>query len=404
MALPLEGSQALARTVALCRPQVVSAYPITPQTHIVEGIARLVADGQLDCEMVSVESEHSAASVALGAAAAGARAYTASASQGILLMSEVLYDIAGLRIPLVMTCANRAVSAPLSIWNDHQDAMAVRDAGWIQLYCASNQEAVDTTVQAFRVAEHCRLPVMVCIDGFTLTHTLEPLELPDPAQVDGYLPPYRFEHGLDPAQPRSLGTLVAPEHFTEARLAHHAALERALEVIEAADADWAAVSGRGCGGLLEVRGDPQARTGILVMGSVLGTLEDAMDADPRGRRVRFIKLRSFRPFPAEALCRACQGLDTLIVLDRALSPGSGGIVGPEVKAALMDLPGPPRVHNFAAGLGGRDLPLDLLGQLLEAVEGADGPLPFRLIDADPERLPEADRPGPPVTPSTEEDA
>ena len=197
----LEGSQALARTVAMCRPQVIAAYPITPQTHIVENLSKLVADGALDCEFVSVESEFSAASVALGAVAAGSRAYTASSSQGILLMMEVLYNIAGLRMPLVLTCANRAVSAPLSIWNDHQDSMAARDAGWIQLYCANNQEAVDTTIQAYRIAERCELPVMVCVDGFTLTHTMEGIELPDQQQVDDFLPAFDFGRRLDPAVP-----------------------------------------------------------------------------------------------------------------------------------------------------------------------------------------------------------
>ena len=391
MALALEGSQALARTVALCRPQVVAAYPITPQTHIVEGIAKLVADGKLDCEMVSVESEHSAASVALGAAVAGSRAYTASASQGILLMAEVLFDIAGLRVPLVMTCANRALSGPLNIWNDQQDSMSMRDSGWIQLYCATNQEAVDTTVQAFRIAERCELPVMVCVDGFTLTHTLEPLELPTAEQVDSFLPEYNFRHGLNPADPRSLGTLVGPEHFSEVRHAHHQAIMRAQTEIEQADADWAEVVGRHCGGLLEVRGDPDSRLGILTLGSVLGTLEDAMDADPALPRARFIKLRSYRPFPAQALREACAELDHLIVLERALSPGSGGIVGPEVLAALVDMENPPRVHNFAAGLGGRDLTLDLYGHLTQAVVGAERPREFAIIDTDLELLPESDR-------------
>ncbi|TVP87039.1 MAG: pyruvate ferredoxin oxidoreductase [Thioalkalivibrio sp.] len=391
MALALEGSQALARTVALCRPQVVAAYPITPQTHIVEGIAKLVADGKFNCEMVSVESEHSAASVALGAAAAGSRAYTASASQGILLMAEVLYDISGLRIPLVMTCANRALSGPLNIWNDQQDSMSMRDSGWIQLYCATNQEAVDTTVQAFRIAERCEIPVMVCVDGFTLTHTLEPLELPTAEQVDGFLPAYSFRHGLDPAEPRSLGTLVGPEHFSEVRHAHHQAMMRAQEEIEQADADWAAVVGRHCGGLVETRGDPEARLGILTLGSVLGTLEDAMDLDPELPRARFIKLRSYRPFPAEALRQACEGLDHLIVLERALSPGAGGIVGPEVQTAVIGMAEPPRVHNYAAGLGGRDLSLDLYSRIVQAVFGAERPREFAIIDADPALLPESDR-------------
>lgn len=391
MPLALEGSQALARTVALCRPQVVAAYPITPQTHIVEGIAKLVADGKLVCEMVSVESEHSAASVALGAAVAGSRAYTASASQGILLMAEVIYNIAGLRVPLVMTCANRSLSGPLNIWNDQQDSMAMRDSGWIQLYCATNQEAIDTTVQAFRIAERCDLPVMVCVDGFTLTHTLEPLELPSSEQVDGFLPPYHYRFGLDPAQPRTLGTLVGPEHFSEVRHAHHQALLRAQTEIEQADADWAEVVGRHCGGLLEIRGDRDARLGILTLGSVLGTLEDALDADPSLPRARFIKLRSYRPFPIAALREACVGLDDLIVLERALSPGSGGIVGPEVQAALVDMTEPPRVHNFAAGLGGRDLSLDLYARLVNAVLREERPRGFAIIDADPTLLPEADR-------------
>jgi len=204
----LEGSQALAQTVMRCRPQVVAAYPITPQTHIVENIAKLVANGEMQCELVSVESEFSAASLVLGAASAGSRSYTASASQGILLMAEVLYNIAGLRVPLVMTCANRAVSAPLSIWNDQQDSMAVRDAGWIQLYCADNQEAVDTTIQAYRIAEETELPVMVCVDGFTLTHTLEPIDIPDKQSVDDYLPAFQFKRALSTAQPSSVGTLV----------------------------------------------------------------------------------------------------------------------------------------------------------------------------------------------------
>lgn len=364
MALALEGSQALARTVALCRPQVVAAYPITPQTHIVEGIARLVADGQLACEMVSVESEHSAASVALGAAVAGSRAYTASASQGILLMSEVLFNIAGLRVPMVMTCANRALSAPLNIWNDHQDSMAVRDAGWIQLYCATNQEAIDTTVQAFRIAERCHLPVMVCVDGFTLTHTLEPLELPSQEQVDAFLPPYAFAHGLSPEQPRSLGTLVAPEHFSEVRLAHHLALQQAQAEIVTADEEWGLMVDRRHGGLLEVTGALESHLGILTLGSVLGTLQDAMEADPTLPQARLLKLRCFRPFPSAAIRTACAGLTDLIILERAFSPGAGGIVGPEVCAALQAMPHPPRMHVVVAGLGGRDLSMDLYRRLL----------------------------------------
>jgi pyruvate ferredoxin oxidoreductase alpha subunit len=386
----LEGSQAIARTVAHCRVQVVAAYPITPQTHIVENIAKLIADGKLECELVSVESEFSAASVVLGAAAAGARAYTASASQGILLMSEVLYNIAGLRIPVVMTCANRAVSAPLSIWNDHQDAMAVRDAGWIQLFCADNQEAIDTTVQAFRIAERCELPVMVCVDGFTLTHTLEPLELPSQAQVDRYLPPYRFSRALDPANVLSLGTLVGPDHFPEARHAQQRAMEEAIAMIEAADRDWRTLTGRNCGGLLRVDGGEDATIGILCLGSVMGTLQDASATYAELGPVRLMHLRAFRPFPVAALQQACAGLQELVVVERALSPGAGGIVGTEVRAALGELPAPPRIHNVAVGLGGRDVPLEIWPRLLELVK-RPLPLRFAVFDADPQKLDEADR-------------
>lgn len=386
----LEGSQAIARAVARCRPEVIAAYPITPQTHIVENIAKLVADGELNCELVSVESEFSAASVVLGAAAAGSRAYTASASQGVLLMSEVLYNIAGLRIPMVLTCANRAVSAPLSIWNDQQDSMAVRDAGWIQLYCADNQEAVDTTIQAFRIAERTELPVMVCVDGFTLTHTLEAIELPDQAQVDAFLPPYTFSRMLDPMRPISMGTLVSPDYFAEARHSHHSALLKAQEEIVGADGDWRELCGRSHGGLIQVEGEQEATVGILSLGSIGGTLADARAQHPELGPVRLLRLRAFRPFPVEALQAACDGLTDLVVLERALSPGAGGIVSAEVRAALTELPMPPRVHSFAVGLGGRDVPLSLYQRVLE-VAREETPARFRILDADLTRLPQEDR-------------
>lgn len=386
----LEGSQAIAQTVALCRPQVVSAYPITPQTHIVENISKLVADGLFKCEFVSVESEFSAASVALGAAMAGSRAYTASASQGILLMAEVLYNIAGMRVPLVMTCANRAVSAPLSIWNDQQDSMAVRDAGWIQLYCADNQEAIDTTIQAYRIAEKCELPVMVCVDGFILTHTLETVDVPTQEEVDAYLPAYQFSRTLDPRHPISIGTLVSPDFFTEARYSHHQALLKAQTEIIAADEDWAAISGRRYGGLLSVIGNPDAKIAILALGSVLGTLETALEEIPPAEPVKLIKLRSFRPFPIAALKETCKELEILIVLEKAISPGSGSILGMEVMAALSGLEKPPKIYNFAAGLGGRDIPLEVVSQLLAAIQKVpDGE--FHILDVNIEKLPPEDR-------------
>jgi len=388
MQYALEGSQALARTVALCRPQVIAAYPITPQTHIVENLSKLVADGLLDCELVSVESEFSAASVVLGAVAAGARAYTASSSQGILLMCEVLYNIAGLRLPMVMTCANRAVSGPLSIWNDQQDSMAVRDAGWVQLYCATNQEAVDTTIQAYLIAEQTELPVMVCVDGFTLTHTLEVLDIPDQQQVDRYLPPFNFERRLDPTSPISIGTLVAPDFFTESRGDHHRAVTNAQQAIVAAAAAWEDVCGRRQNPLLCVSDMGDARIGILTLGSIAGTLAAARDHFQSVPATRLMALRTFRPFPAEAIRQACDGLTDLVVLERALSPGSGGIVGTEVRAALSELHTVPRVHNFSVGLGGRDVPLDIYPRIHEAVRAGSG-IPFDIIDLEPDKLPAA---------------
>lgn len=383
----LEGSQAIARAVALCRPGVVAAYPITPQTHIVENISKLVADGKLKTELVSVESEFSAASVVLGASAAGSRSYTASSSQGILLMTEVLFNIAGLRLPVVMTCANRAIGAPINIWNDHQDSMAVRDSGWIQLHCADNQEAIDTSIQAFRIAEQTELPVMVCMDGFVLTHTLETLEIPDQAMVDTYLGPYKFDRTLDPRNPLSIGTLVGPEYFPEIRHAQHRAITKALDTIVEADNAWEQATGRNAGGLLTIDGPEDATIGVLAMGSVVSTFAEAMEVLPDNRKAKLIKLRAFRPFPAAALMEACAGLSDLVVVDRSLSPGWGGILGGEVKAVLADLKSPPRIHNVAVGLGGRDVPLEIWPKLLDLAEQAPG---FQILDLEPAKLDPAD--------------
>jgi pyruvate ferredoxin oxidoreductase alpha subunit len=390
MAQALEGSQAMARAVALCRPQVIAAYPITPQTHIVENLAKIIADGALACEYVSVESEFSAASVALGAAAAGSRAYTATSSQGLLLMTEVLFNIAGLRVPVVLTCANRAVGAPASVWNDHQDSMAVRDAGWVQLYCADNQEAVDTTIHAFRIAERCELPVMVCVDGFTLTHTLEPLELPSQEQVDAFLGPYKFSKALNPADPVTLGTLLVPDFYPEIRHAHHRALLNAQNEILATDRAWQDITGRSTGGLLSVEGPEDARLAILTLGSILGTLADAQAEYGDRAPAKLIKLRAFRPFPIDALKQKCAGLDDLVVLERALSPGGGGIVAAEVRAALSEMTRPPRVHSYAIGLGGRDVPMTAYPELVAAAQSAT-PSRFTIFDLQPAKLPEIDR-------------
>ncbi|MCB2102260.1 MAG: pyruvate ferredoxin oxidoreductase [Rhodobacterales bacterium] len=386
----LEGSQAIAQAVSRCRPGVVAAYPITPQTHIVENISKLVADGDLKTELVSVESEFSAASVVLGSACAGSRSYTASSSQGIMLMSEVLYNISGLRVPVVLTCANRAVGAPLSIWNDHQDSMAVRDSGWIQLYCVDNQEAVDTTIQAFRISEETEIPVMVCMDGFILTHTLEVVDIPDQALVDKYLPPFAFKRILDPKQPISIGTLVAPDFFAEVRHSQHQAMLKSEKAIIEADRDWKKLTRRGYGGLLSEKGPKDAKVGVMTLGSIGGTLAEALDTQPPRRKTKLINLRCFRPLPVAAIQKACEGLTDLIVAERAISPGLGGIVGNEIRAALAGMKKAPKVHNVAVGLGGRDVPLETLNDLVDWAKTAPD-TSFSVFDAKLDKLPKEDR-------------
>ncbi|MCB1356963.1 MAG: pyruvate ferredoxin oxidoreductase, partial [Maritimibacter sp.] len=337
------------------------------------------------------ESEFSAPSVVLGAAAARARAYTASASQGILLIIEVMFNIAGLRIPLVMTIANRAVGGPLNIWNDQSDTMAVRDAGWIQLHCISNQEAVDTTIQAFRIAQETELPVAVNMDGFVLTHTMEVIDMPSQADVDKFLPPFEFARQLDPARPASMGTLVDPNWFPEVRHSHHSAMGKALPKIEEIDKLFAKQFGRASGGLLTVEGDKKAKVAILAMGSVVGTMMAGYDAfkDEVGP-ARIVKLRAYRPFPAKALRDALKGVEKLVVIDRAISPGLGGVLGTEVSAVLSTMDNAPKVYNYALGLGGRDIQASMYKDLLEAIAKPKAPR-FSIFDVDLNKLPPEDR-------------
>ena len=378
-----EGARGVAESVAACRPQVVCAYPITPQTHIVEGLGVRVGTGALSgCEFVNVESEFAAMSVAIGASAAGARAYTATASQGLLFMSEALYNASGLGLPVVMTVANRAIGAPINIWNDHSDAMSQRDSGWIQLYAETSQEAIDLHVQAFRLAEEMSVPVMVCMDGFVLTHAFEPLEVPSQEDVDAFLPPFTPRQVLDPAEPVSIGAMVGPEAFTEVRyLAFHRQREALGRIPEIA-ADFAAAFGRDSGGLLHTYRCEDAQTIVLAMGSVLGTLKDTVDAlRDEGIPIGVVGLTSFRPFPMAAVRAAVGGARTLIVLERAFSVGVGGIVSADVHMAVAGLD--QRHHTVIAGLGGRPVTrVSLRRMLLDAEAGRLEPLTFLDLDRD----------------------
>ena len=324
----LEGSRAVAETVACCRPEVICAYPISPQTHIVENLSQLVKTGELaPCEFVNVESEFAAMSVAIGASATGARAYTATASQGLLYMVEALYNASGLGLPIVMTVANRAIGAPINIWNDHSDSMSQRDCGWIQLYAESNQEAVDLHIQAFRIAEELSMPVMVCMDGFILTHAVERIEVPEQEQVDAFLPPYEPRQVLDPAEPISIGAMVGPEAFMEVKYLAHAKQMQALELIPQIAADFEAAFGRESGGLIHRYRTEEAETIVVALGSVLGTIQDTIDeAREAGMKIGAVGISSFRPFPLEQVRAALAGAQRVVVLEKALAVGIGGIV------------------------------------------------------------------------------
>ncbi len=377
----IEGSLAVAEAVAHCRPDVVAAYPISPQTHIVEGLSRLVKSGRLSpCAYLNVESEFAAMSACIGASAAGARTYTATASQGLLLMSEAVFNASGLGLPIVMTVANRAIGAPINIWNDHSDSMSQRDSGWLQLYARTNQEAVDLHVQAFRIAEELSLPVMVCMDGFILTHAVEQVDMPTQEQVDAFLPPYEPRQVLDPDDPVSIGAMVGPEAFMEVRYLAHATQMQALDLIPQVGAEFAAAFGRDSGGLVHPYRCDDAETILVALGSVLGTIEDVVDeARADGVKVGVLGIGSFRPFPLDQVRAALAGAKRVVVVEKALAVGIGGIVSMNVRTALsgVQLAG----YTVVAGLGGRPISKASLHRLV-ADAGADRLEPLTFLDLD----------------------
>jgi pyruvate ferredoxin oxidoreductase alpha subunit len=377
----MEGSQAVAQAVALCRPEVICAYPISPQTHIVEGLGALVKKGALaPCEFLNVESEFAAMSVAIGSSATGARTYTATASQGLLFMVEAVYNASGLGLPIVMTVANRAIGAPINIWNDHSDSMSQRDCGWIQLFAESNQEALDLHIQAFKLAEELSMPVMVCMDGFILTHAYEQIDMPDQAQVDAFLPPFEPRQVLDPAEPVSIGAMVGPEAFMEVRYLAHAKQIMALERIPQIASEFSEEFGRDAGGLVRGYRSEDAETIVIALGSVVGTLEEVIDTmRAAGKKIGLLSIRSFRPFPLDAVRAALEGARRVVVLEKSFSVGLGGVVSTDVRLALSGL----HLHGYTviAGLGGRSITqASLLKMLDEAVADRLEPLTFLDLD------------------------
>ncbi|MDD4901689.1 MAG: pyruvate ferredoxin oxidoreductase [Patescibacteria group bacterium] len=400
----LEGSRAIALTIKNIKPSVVSAYPITPQTHIVEDLAHFKADGEADYEYVRAESEFAAASIILGASATGVRVYSSTSSQGLLLMTEVIFNIAGMRLPVVITCANRAVSAPINIWNDAQDVMTIRDAGWILLFAENHQEAVTQHILAYKIAEKLNLPVIVNVDGFVLTHSYEEVSIPSEKDIKKFLPDYQPKNGtyLDPANPRTLGAFATPADYMEIRQELHDDLISALPVIKdeyekynkAFPSLTHPVSARGGStplergiidnGLLEYYGSPRAKTVIVAMGSVVGTIKEVIDEKKSsggifsaGGGIGVLKLKTFRPFPAEEIIKILKdvGAKNVAVAEKAVSLGYAGPLYLEVKAAVQGKINA-NVKNFIVGLGGRDVTREMIRSIIAKAVGKGGEVEF----------------------------
>jgi pyruvate ferredoxin oxidoreductase alpha subunit len=368
-----EGSHAVAEAVRLCRPQVVSAYPITPQTHIVEALADMVANCTLDADYITVENELSALSACVGASAAGSRVYSATTSQGLALMFEVCFNAAGMRLPIIMTIANRAMGAPLSIWNDQQDSISLRDSGWLQFYAEDNQEATDLHFIAYRVAEDhsVLLPALVCFDGFILSHTYEPIDMLSQESVDKFLPKFTPYQRLDAADPISFGMYATPDYYHEFRYEIDNAAKRAKGVIKKAGDEFKALFGRDYSAMVESYRLDDAETAIVAMGSICGTIKDSIDEmREKGKKVGLLKIRVFRPFPSEEIAQALSGVQRVAVLDKNISLGAKGAVVLEIRDALYGSKVP--VKGYILGLGGRDVRKKDINEIVALAEKGIG--------------------------------
>ncbi len=365
----MTANKAVAEAVKLAKPQVIPVYPITPQTTISEYLAQFVADEEIDAKYIKVESEHSAISAAVGASGAGVRVFTATSSQGLMLMHEILFAAAGMRTPIVLADANRAISAPLNIWNDQQDSIAQRDAGWLQFYVENAQEALDTTLMAFKIAENPKvlLPTMVCLDGFILTHTVEPVEIPAQEKVDEFLPPYKPEHSfLDPNQPMSIGTLADPDYYLEARHAMSVAMQDSIPIIEKTCDEFEEIFGRKYG-LVDAYKTEDADIVFVAMGSVCSTLRVIVDElREKGEKVGLLKIRVYRPFPVEAIEEAVKNASKLAVIDKNVSFGIGGALFADIKAKIHK-----DSYGFIVGLGGRDITPQAIMEIYEKTKNPE---------------------------------
>jgi pyruvate/2-oxoacid:ferredoxin oxidoreductase alpha subunit len=369
------GNHAVSLGVKLARCEVIAAYPITPQTQVVEMLSEMCVTGELKARFIKVESEHSAMAACVGASAAGVRTFTASSSHGLVYMHEMLHWAAGGRLPIVMANVNRALGPGWNIWVDQNDSLSQRDTGWIQLYCETNQEVLDTTIMAFKLAEAVDVPVMVALDAFYLSHTSEPVDVPDQSLVDGFLSRRSARHRLDTAEPHAFGALVRPEDYMEMRWDQQAAMQRALAVHDSIADEWAHLTQRRYRAVEGYRTDG-ADLLLVTSGTITSTAREVIDERrDAGERVGLVKVRMFRPFPTDALRSLLQGVPRIAVLDRNISPGHGGIFAEEIRSALYDVPAEDRpvLFGYVLGLGGRDVTPAVIGAVIDRTRGADSP-------------------------------
>jgi pyruvate ferredoxin oxidoreductase alpha subunit len=373
------GNHAVSWGVRLARTEVIAAYPITPQTQVVEELSEMCAKGSLKARFIKVESEHSAMAACIGASATGARAFTATSAQGLALMHEVLHWAAGGRLPIVMADINRAMAPGWTVWTDQNDSLSQRDTGWIQIYCESNQEVLDSTIQAFKLAETVDLPVMIILDAFYLSHTYEPVDIPEQDEVDAFLPKRQARFKLDTNEPHSFGALAPPGVYMEMRLRQQEAMGQALEVAQAVDEEWGQRFGRRYG-LLERYHADDAEILLVTSGTITSTSRYVVDQlCAKGEKVGLVKARMFRPFPTAAWREALAGVPHVAVLDRNISPGHSGIFAEEIRAALYDLEPAKRpvIHGYIVGLGGRDVRPETIIDCIDRTRAAasGGPAP-----------------------------
>ena len=379
----MEASHAISEAVKAVKPQVVAAYPITPQTHIVERLSEFAANGEISAEYIRVESEFAAISACYGSSATGVRSYTATCSQGLALMNEMLFIVSGMRMPVCMTVVNRALSAPINIWNDQQDSISARDAGWIQMYAETSQECYDLTLMQFAISEDKRVltPSMVCLDGFTLSHVYEPVDIPTQEQVDKFLPPYTPTHAiLDPAQPLTLGAIGFPSEYMEIRRSQVDAIENSLAVIEEVYKKFSDAFP------VQIKDSRPARYGhveeyrmedaeivFVALGSVCGTIKVVIDElRAKGEKVGLMKLITYRPFPRNAIRKALKNAKKVAILEKAISPGGDGPLYCEMAGTFIGEKNIPALRSFIIGLGGRDVNLDHIKKIYEMTKEGKG--------------------------------